>query len=125
MNFLVALDCLVTISDEAGEAPDVLIEDHLDEVMEEMERLGAGDPSIDLDLTCGKVGFSVLVLADNPLDAVDAASSVVRSAIHAAGGATPNWPDVNDRAWAVKLVAVRSEPVAETCEEGEEALALV
>lgn len=120
MNFLVALDCLITVNDADEAEADSIIEAHLDEVMEELGRLSAGDPSIDLDLTCGQVAFSVLVHAPNPLEAVDQASGLVRSAIHAAGGATPNWPDRMDKAWAVQLVAIRSEPVSDARETDEE-----
>lgn len=112
MDFVVALDCIITVSDSDGEVDDTdaIIEAHLDEVMNEMMALGTRDPSIELDLTTGQVSFSVLVESANPIGAAAAASGFVRTAIHAAGGATPDWPGPTHEAWAVQWMALRSSP---------------
>jgi hypothetical protein len=97
-----------------GEVPsdtDELIERHLDEVMDELVRLDAGDPSIDLDLTQSEARLAVLVEAVNPLEATDTASGLIRSAIHAANGSTPDWPGPHDKAWSVQLLSLSTEPV--------------
>ncbi len=62
--------------------------------------------------------FSVLVEAANPLEAAAEASDILRSAIHEAGGETPDWPGVPHEAWSVRLVSVRSDLVSE--EESED-----
>lgn len=114
MDFVVALDCHITAEPEGPEEafdPDAVIEDHLDAVMQELIELGAEDPSIELDLTTNSVTFSVLVSARQPIGAAAQASGLVRTAIHAAGGETPDWPNVDSDAWSVTLVSVRSEPV--------------
>lgn len=84
------------------------VESHLDEVMAELQKLDAGDPSIDVDLDQRRVVLAVAVDAPNPLAAIDRASSFIRSAIHAAGGATPDWPSAEDGVWAIRLIGVRS-----------------
>lgn len=123
MHFMVALVGRVQVIDRAGNTVHdcaEIIEQHLDQVMDELQHLDAQDPSIDLDLASdNEVAFSVLVEATNPLAAVDQASSVLRSAIHAAQGSTPDWPGASDKAWSVTLVSVRSEAVqdAETTDD--------
>lgn len=114
VRFVVSLVGRITVSDETGadvtDGRDELIEEHLDQVMDELYNLGAADPSI--DLSDDIVEFAVLVEAANPLGAVSIASGLLRTAIHAAKGATPDWPTSPDHgAWAVSLVSVRSDPV--------------
>ncbi|MHB8220286.1 MAG: hypothetical protein ACYDHU_08185 [Acidimicrobiales bacterium] len=117
MHFTVALVGHIRVTDHDGNViddSDVLIEQHLDEVMEELLHLDAQDPSIILDMSSdNEVTFSVLVEASNPLQAVERASGQLRSAIHAAHGSTPDWPGRSDKAWAVTLVSVRSELVTD------------
>ena len=96
------------------------IEHHLDNVMEELLKLDALDPTIGLgdDL----VDFSVMTEAINPVDAVNKASGTLRTAIHAAGGGTPDWPKVSDEVWGVWLVSVRTDAVlspADDCESAD------
>lgn len=124
MNFVVALDCEIKVVPVQGEKVDIdaLIEDHLHAVMGELLVLGAGDPSIELDLTePATVTLSVLVSASNPVAAAASASGIIRTAVHAAGGGTPDWPSADDtEAWSVTMVAVRSEAVAvEDCDDGD------
>lgn len=103
MNFAVRLrGTIVASSDQA-------VESHLDDFMKELLHLRAEDPSIDVDLSTRAVDLSVLVRAANPLEAVIHASGFIRSAIHAAGGATPDWPGAQADAWAIRLVSVRSD----------------
>ena len=75
------------------------VESHLDEVMDELLKVDAGDPSIDVDLDKRRVFLAIVVEAPNPLAAIDQSSSFIRSAIHAAGGATPDWPSAEDGVW--------------------------
>ncbi|MGH2731666.1 MAG: hypothetical protein ACRDJG_01750 [Actinomycetota bacterium] len=66
-------------------------ESQFDLVMEELVRLGAGDPWIGLTLKQGggKVEITMTVEADTREDALIAGTSFVRSALHAAGAFTP------------------------------------
>jgi hypothetical protein len=84
------------------------VESHLDQVMTELLELQAEDPSIDVALDERRVSLAVAVEASNPLEAIDRASSFIRAAIHAAGGATPDWPTADDGAWSIRLIGVRS-----------------
>ncbi len=97
----------ITVAD-GTERPDEAIERHLDLVMDELETLDARDPSISVDLADGEVTMSVVVEAANPVDAVGLASGLLRTAIHAAGGATPDWPEPFHEAWAIRLTGVQS-----------------
>jgi hypothetical protein len=109
MHFVVTLVGTIAVTDENGKSPpdaDELLEAHLDAVMDELERLKAGDPDIELDLTECHVKFAVLVEASDPDAAIANASPVVRSAIHAAGGSTPDWPDSDARVWSVRRVTM-------------------
>ncbi len=75
--------------------------EHLDSVMGELLTLerargDVSDPAISFDAGERSARFELVVAADSPGMAVDVADSVVRAAIHAAGGFTPGWdhPDV-------------------------------
>ncbi|MGH9017255.1 MAG: hypothetical protein ACRDY1_05860 [Acidimicrobiales bacterium] len=126
MNFVVMLLGEVRVQDGAGEVPanvDELVESHLDDVMDELDNLGTVDPSIELDLTKThpQVTFQVLVTAANPLGAASQASGLLRTAIHAANGATPDWPGPQDERWYVRLLSMRSELLESTDTEDAEA----
>lgn len=75
------------------------LDKHLDEVMEELIRLDVEDPSVNATLATGSVEISLVIAtveAPNPEiipDAVRRGLNTIRSAIHAAGGVTPDWPD--------------------------------
>ena len=58
---------------------------------EELVELGVDDPAIGGRLGVGEVEVSVSVDADSLDDAQAEGSATIRSAIHAAGGATPGW----------------------------------
>jgi hypothetical protein len=122
LRFVVSLVGRISVLDDAGQEvltdADQVIEEHLDQVMEELDNLGAPDPSIELD--GDRVEFTVMVAATNPLGAVSQASGLLRTAIHAAKGATPDWPtSAEDGAWAVQLVSVSSVPVESDRAAGE------
>lgn len=84
------------------------LEMHLDEVMAQLLTLDAEDASIDLDLAAQRVNLALTVDAGNPLEAIAQASGFIRTAIHAAGGATPDWPPADAGVWAIRLIGVRS-----------------
>jgi len=112
MNFNVMLTGEIRVEGEQDpQRIDELVEGHLDEVMDHLGTLGAGDPSIELDMTQHLVTFGVLVDAANPLEAINGASGLLRTSIHHANGATPDWPGADHEAWFVRLVSVRSDPV--------------
>lgn len=61
-------------------------------VIDELERIGASDPDLEGDLS-GSVALSVAVPASEDLALVVCDGlTTIRTAIHAAGGATPDWP---------------------------------
>lgn len=111
MVSLVGLVRVTGPGDEPIANADELIESHLDEVLDELLRLEAIDPSVDLDLTEHEVTLSVLVEKPNPIDATNAASVLIRTAIHAANGSTPDWPGALDKAWSVQLLSLSTDPV--------------
>jgi hypothetical protein len=116
VRFVVTLTTEVAIRDGNGEPSKKaarLLESHLDEVMDELELLNAIDPSIELDLEVFRVDLSVLVSAANPVVAVTTASDLMRTAIHAAGGSTPDWPGTDSDAWSVRLVGLSVRAVEE------------
>ncbi len=73
---------------------------HIDDVVERLIELEAADSrlsdsDIDAVLTQGLLTINLLS-TDTTLDAASAlANSAIRSAIHAAGGATPDWDAMN------------------------------
>lgn len=71
-------------------APDAL-EAHLEGVMEQLIKLDVENPVVAAEAHDGSVEISVTITADSPEDAVAAGSASIRSAIHAAGGYTPDW----------------------------------
>jgi hypothetical protein len=73
-----------------GGPADTLAE-HLDAVMEELVDLGAADPAVGARLDANEVEVSVSVEADTLDEAQTTGNSMIRSAIHAAGGSTPDW----------------------------------
>ncbi len=113
MTFRVVLDGRVVLTRLSGQplALDVdtehkLLEEHLDAVMDELmtdER--ASDVAVDASIQAGSIAVSLGVQAENPVDATNLASLVLRTAIHAAGGATPDWPELaeEDGEWCMVL----------------------
>lgn len=104
MHYVITLVGTISVRDNNGQEPqnvNELLEAHLDSVMEEFLKVKAFDPDIDLDLVNSRVKFAILVEADDPDQAIAKASPIVRSAIHGAGGSTPDWPESDNRAWSV------------------------
>jgi hypothetical protein len=69
------------------------LEKLLDVVMEELVRLDVTDPSIGGTLSDGDVEFGLAVEAETLEKATVGAFGTIRTAIHAAGGGTPGWPE--------------------------------
>lgn len=111
MLVTVKLEGKITVNDDDGGDRDAIVEAHLDLVMNELETLNATDPSIDLDLNDCSVVLSITVETGNPVDAVATASGLLRTAIHAAGGGTPDWPDLSSEEWGISLTGVQSSLV--------------
>lgn len=85
-----------------------------DRIMNELLDLEAAheiaDPSIGGAMARGQVEISVMVQADSYVEAVQKAMTVIRSAIHAAGGGTPDWPQLDDAAVrSIEAEAVQAE----------------
>lgn len=64
------------------------LEEHLEVVMIELQGLGAVEPSIDAELATGSVSIELVTAADDFTSAVSGALVLIRTAVHAAGGAT-------------------------------------
>lgn len=77
----------------SGPPRDVL-DEHTDRVMVELLALEddkLSDSAVGVDLGTGTVEIEVIARGETFADAVDIADGAVRTAIHAAGGSTPNW----------------------------------
>ncbi len=119
MEFVVALGCRIEATEDGGSSAvnaSSVIESHLDDVMDQLMELEAGDPSIELN--GNRVEFSILLEAKNPLEGVQTASTVLRTAIHAAGGGTPDWPEpTNHHVWSVWLLSLEATEVGSRLED--------
>jgi hypothetical protein len=69
------------------------LEKLLEVVMEELVRLDVTDPSIGGTLSDGDIEFSLAVEDETLEKATASAFGTIRTAIHAAGGGTPGWPE--------------------------------
>jgi hypothetical protein len=72
------------------------LESSIDSIMDELVHLAdvdpqVSDPDIGANFSTGLVEFRLMVDADEE-HAVPKALATIRSAIHKAGGATPDWP---------------------------------
>lgn len=117
MQFIVKLDGTIQVTATDGAAlDDKLVRDaidaHLDDVMNELLVLGAEDPAINVDFGTRHVTLEVLVEAKNPVGATALASGILRTAIHAAGGHTPDWPNEDESVWSVSLLDISATAVA-------------
>jgi hypothetical protein len=80
----------------------------VERVMEELTELPeAADPFVGVDLETGEVDIALTVEAEDPLEAHSKAATLIRTAIHAAGGGTPGWDH-----WKVQRVASSEEKIA-------------
>lgn len=116
MQFIVKYDGTINVTTDGGAALDAdavkaAVDSHLDDVMEELLVLGAEDPSISVDFGTCHVELEVLVEAKNPVGATALASGLLRTAIHAAGGHTPDWPNELASAWSVSLLDIHATAV--------------
>jgi hypothetical protein len=65
----------------------------LDQVMAELEKLdNVEDPDLTASLAKGDVSIMLTVEGTDTLDAAAAALAAIRTAFHATGVATPEWP---------------------------------
>lgn len=79
------------------------LESHLEAVLDElMENRDAIDPTLSATLTKGDFVIEFEVGADTFQEAQDKILLLVRSAIHAAGGATPDWPASTTSKWEIE-----------------------
>lgn len=109
-QFLVGWDATIWCS--AGGDPVKV----LDQVMEELVKCDdVIDPTIAHDGDGDAVTFEVIVYGEDALDAMQKASVLVRSCIHAAGAGTPGWPDAED----IKLLFEFSNPTIERIKDDE------
>jgi hypothetical protein len=69
------------------------LEKLLDVVMEELVKLDVTDPSIGGTLSDGDIELTLAVEAETLEKATASAFGTIRTAIHAAGGGTPGWPE--------------------------------
>lgn len=93
---------------------DAGIESHLDAAMEELITLGA-DPDITALLAKGIIEIEVTIEATNASGAVNEGLAVMRTALHASGANTADWPESDDVVqdverghWAVRLAGVEA-----------------
>ena len=82
---------VIPLTSDAGVMPPDALEAQLDEVMGELLVLGADDATVSATLARGEVEISVSVEAESLEEAGKSGGGLIRSAIHAAGGFTPNW----------------------------------
>lgn len=76
------------------------LDQHTDEVMEQLLLLESDtitDSDVSATLTTGEVSVSIAAAAETYDEALECADACIRSAIHAAGGHTPNWVTVATR----------------------------
>lgn len=115
MKFTVRLQGSIDVTTDDEPVSDAercsMIEAHLDDVMDELLTLAADDPTIDVDLSTRHVSLALVVEAKNPVGATAQASGLFRTAIHAAGGHTPDWPNEDNPSWGVRLMDLRATPV--------------
>lgn len=77
------------------------LEHFMDEFGQELEALEAGDVLIETTISTGYVDLSLVVQALRIEEAVAVGSSLIRTAFHTAGAATPEW--------SVEWIEVRGE----------------
>ena len=80
------------------------IEASLDRVMEELLRLNVEDPAIGGSMETGEVEISLAIDAPSLEEAAPLAMSTIRTAVHAAEVATPNWPRFDKRSLQVAVL---------------------
>lgn len=93
MTYEINFEGFVNIFDgEARRLPtDEELEQHLDEVMDQLLSLRAQDAAIGATGADGSVQISATVDAPDLSTAIVLGNGLIRAAIHAAGGHTPGW----------------------------------
>lgn len=88
------------------------VKEHLDTVMEELLKIDAENPSVKATFSTGAVEISVVVVTATQSgpelvpEALRMGLDVIRTALLAAGGATPDWPtELLPSEWGVTLDA--------------------
>lgn len=105
MRFWVRSEGRITATGGATLPPEE-VDSILDRIMNELVKLDAVDPDMGGTLSTGETWITVLVEAEDQWGALDSGSGILRTALHAAGGRTPDW-DIGDL-----KVAVESEEPA-------------
>lgn len=72
-------------------------EAHLDDVADAFEDLADVDGDVGTDLSVGRVDLCMTLAAGDRIEALARAVAAARTAIHAAGGATPGWDHLLSR----------------------------
>jgi hypothetical protein len=73
------------------QAPGSSLENHLDEVAEALAEIPGVDGDIGVDLESGRVDVCITVIAQSRPEAIARAVAAARTAVHSAGGHTPDW----------------------------------
>lgn len=87
------------------------LEAHLDDVAAAFCDLDV-DGDVGADLAAGRIDLCMTLDAANRMDALTCAVSAARTAIHAAGGATPGWEKMLTELLDADMYSLRSEPSA-------------
>lgn len=109
MKYAVTVQGHATVIDAGPDTDEAqLLEEHLDQVVDELMTLEEGDERLsDADLSAslavGDVELSIVVEAANTDEANQIGAGTIRCAIHAAGGATPGWDNAQASTWALDV----------------------
>lgn len=76
-----------------GDDPEAALDEVMDELLACRDLI---DPCMDYNTETREVGFDVTVEAEDPLDALVKALTLIRTALHAARIGTPGWPHASD-----------------------------
>lgn len=94
-----------------SDVPSSVFVTHLDTVMAELVALGTTDPAVGADAEARIVEIELVAESVDLLDAIRDALADIRTAIHAAGGSTPDWESLLPVDGTQPLVDV--DPVSE------------
>ena len=113
MKYRVTWDGLITPT--ADESDDD-VETFIDALMDALFQVEGEDQDVTASIARRTVSMSITVVEQNPEAAAELGGSMIRCAIHAAGGATPGWENSvtvqADPDFAVNVQNTRSELVA-------------
>jgi hypothetical protein len=95
-----------TVADHGRENQDDDLEQFLDRVMEDLLTLdNVEDSTLTAALARGRFSIMLTVDADLPEHAAVIGMAAIRSAFHAAGASTPDWPTFHDLSIGTTLVS--------------------